>query len=166
MPEISQIEQAAKLEAASARSGAELSSTESTEPDLSSIPAAQLETWAKRLYLQSLKQQGVEDKLMLDLRIAYADRIFRLTMWWLIGVISLVVCAGISLPQRGSLVELLTGISFRLPDAVLIAFITTTTINVIALFLTVAGWLFPKDIRRDAKAANERPIQVVKRNKF
>jgi hypothetical protein len=143
------IEAAAKREAAAAQPQVDI---DSSEPDFSSIPSDEVETYAKRLFLKSLHRQGIEDKLMLDLRIQYADKIFNLVTKWLLVVVFLILCSAISFPQRDSFLVALKNISFHLPDAVLIAFITTTTINVIALFAIVANWLFPKNPRSNSNA--------------
>ena len=70
-------------------------------------------------------------------RKKYANRIFYLVCSWLCFVAALVLLNGIQ--------DWFTFIPFHLSDAVLIALITTTTINVIGVFLFVVRYLFPKD---------------------
>lgn len=64
------------------------------------------------------------------LRNEYVPKLFNLIVIWLLFVAFCVLATGFGL--------------MRLSDAVLIAFITTTTATVIALFVIVANWLFPK----------------------
>ena len=70
-------------------------------------------------------------------RKKYANRIFYLVCSWLCFVGALVLLNGVQ--------DWFTFIPFHLSDAVLIALITTTTINVIGVFLFVVRYLFPKD---------------------
>lgn len=66
-----------------------------------------------------------------DLRVSYTGRIFWLVVGWLVGVVLCVMLAGFG------------GWGFRLSDAVLVAFITSTTVNVVGLFVLVAKWMYP-----------------------
>ncbi|WP_350656677.1 hypothetical protein [Psychrobacter sp. S1-30-MNA-CIBAN-0213] len=80
------------------------------------------------------------------LRQKYAKNIYRLTYIWLIFIGSVVLLTGIgdlNIVIGKFNIEL---IDFRLSDNVLIAFITTTTINVIGIIYIVARWLFPNGI--------------------
>ena len=82
------------------------------------------------------------------LRQKYAKNIYRLTYLWLIFIGFIVLLTGIGnlhikiewLGLDFNLFE------FNLSDNVLIAFITTTTINVIGIIYIVARWLFPNGI--------------------
>lgn len=82
------------------------------------------------------------------LRQKYAKNIYRLTYIWLIFIGAIVLLTGIgdlhlsneTLNLKFDLVD------FELSDNVLIAFITTTTINVIGIIYIVARWLFPNGI--------------------
>ena len=82
------------------------------------------------------------------LRQKYAKNIYRLTYMWLIFIGSIVLLTGIgslSIEVESLNLELKL-IEFNLSDNVLIAFITTTTINVIGIIYIVARWLFPNGI--------------------
>jgi len=65
------------------------------------------------------------------LRLEYTGRIFILVCAWLACVVTCVVLSGFG--RWG----------FRLSDSVLIGFITSTTVNVVGLFVLVAKWMFP-----------------------
>ncbi len=65
-------------------------------------------------------------------RQTWANRIFWLIVGWLVSVIAAVVCQGFGLRE------------FHLDDSVIIAFISTTTVNVLTLGYIVANYLFPK----------------------
>jgi hypothetical protein len=64
-----------------------------------------------------------------ELRRTYTPHLFRMVVGWLVfvGIIVTSSAAGWS----------------KITDAVLIALITTTTANVIGMFLIAARWLFP-----------------------
>lgn len=62
-----------------------------------------------------------------DERKEYANRLFWLIVCWLIVVVIFVAL----------------NVFFEIHDSVLIAFITSTTVSVIGLFVLVAKWLFP-----------------------
>lgn len=145
MSELGKIPEAAKLEAVKASPATLPGEAALGEPDLSSIPSDKMEEWVRKLYILELQRRLAEDKSMSALRGKYADRIFYLTVTWLFIVVILVVFSGISLPERRGFGAGISQIKFQLSEAVLIAFISTTTINVIALFLAVTAWLFPKD---------------------
>ena len=84
-------------------------------------------------YRRSQKQQLKELKDTHKLRLVYAGRIFWLVCAWLVLVAIAVFMSGFDLW------------GFKLSDKVLIAFIITTTINVVGLFIVVAKWMFPGD---------------------
>jgi hypothetical protein len=62
-------------------------------------------------------------------RKRYADLVFRLVCWWLLGVMALVCCVGLEV--------------IRLDETVLMAIIGSTTASVVAIFVMVAKYLFP-----------------------
>lgn len=66
-----------------------------------------------------------------DLRLEYVGRIFWLVAVWLVCVVLCVTISGFGL------------CGFRLSDTVLVAFISSTTVNVVGLFVLVAKWMFP-----------------------
>ena len=65
-------------------------------------------------------------------RKEYTSKLFRLIVVWL-SVVVLFVFLSATLKPR-----------FSLSDGVLIAFITSTTVSVLGLFVLVAKWLFPQ----------------------
>ena len=81
--------------------------------------------------IESLKQNLVESQETHKLRLNYSGKIFFLVCAWLVCVAVAVFLAGFSYKD------------FSLSDKVLIAFITSTTINVVGLFVVVAKWMFP-----------------------
>ncbi|MES9903676.1 MAG: hypothetical protein ABW168_13505, partial [Sedimenticola sp.] len=97
------------------------------EPDLS------LDLAEHQLFYQveALKQELKEAQDTRELRLGYAGRIFWLVCAWLVCVAIAVFMSGFSLWN------------FNLSDKVLITFITSTTINVVGLFVVVAKWMFP-----------------------
>lgn len=109
---------------AAAKQKAELgSAAEETEPDLSLD--------LKEHQIKSLQQELQEAQDTHKTRLKYVSRIFWLVCGWLVCVAFAVFFAGWSFK------------AFNLSDQVLIAFITSTTINVVGLFVVVAKWLFP-----------------------
>ncbi len=66
-----------------------------------------------------------------EARKRYSHRIYLLTSFWLFSVISILVLVGVKV--------------LVLPEAVLIALLGTTTINVLGFFVIVIQYLFNKD---------------------
>ena len=83
-----------------------------------------------------LKQELKEAQDTHKLRLGYTGKIFWLVVAWLVCVLAAVLMSGFSVG------------GFSLSDKVIITFITSTTINVVGLFLVVAKWMFPSS-RRD-----------------
>jgi hypothetical protein len=79
------------------------------------------------------------------LKIGFAFLLFLLVVFWLLVVLVYIGFAGFKY------------LGFELPEAVLIAFITSTTVSVIGLFHYVAKWLYVSD------GAPELPSSEVKR---
>ena len=77
-----------------------------------------------------------EAKEIHDLRVRYTDKIFYVVCGWLICVVVSVLLSGFQ------------SWGFRLSDSVQIAFITSTTVNVVALFVVVAKWLYATGPRK------------------
>jgi hypothetical protein len=65
------------------------------------------------------------------LRLKYTGKIYGLVLCWLVGVVVCIAASGVG------------AWGFKLPEAVLIAFITSTTLNVLGLFVLVAKWMYP-----------------------
>jgi hypothetical protein len=97
-----------------------------------------LEVGALKLQNDSLKQQVKEARDLHDLRTTYTRKLFRLIVAWLIVVI---IYVGLSA----------TPVGFKLSDSVLIAFITSTTVSVLGLFVLVAKWLFQPSHKDESK---------------
>jgi len=91
----------------------------------------QIENQGLELQNQRLKDESLRLTELHDTRKQYVGRLFWLITAWLAVVVALV-----------ALTATLKNI-FSLADSVLIAFITSTTVSVIALFVIVAKWLFP-----------------------
>jgi hypothetical protein len=67
------------------------------------------------------------------LRVSFSRWIFGLVCSWLVCVAVCVFMSGFN------------AWGFKLPDTVLIAFITSTTLNVLGLFVVVAKWMYPAE---------------------
>ncbi len=91
----------------------------------------QIENQGLELQNQRLKDESGRLTELHDTRKQYVGRLFWLITAWLAVVVALV-----------ALTATLKNV-FTLADSVLIAFITSTTVSVIALFVIVAKWLFP-----------------------
>ena len=76
----------------------------------------------RRELLKGRKQDRRERK-------RYAELVFRLVCWWLVGVMALVCCAGLD--------------AIRLDETVLMTIVGSTTASVVAIFVVVAKYLFP-----------------------
>jgi hypothetical protein len=90
----------------------------------------------------------IEAQSMFKERRRYALWLFWLSVIWLIVILAFLLFAAI---------KTMFGIDFELSDAVLIALITTTTINVLGLFYIVARWLFPSKLINQLHATNLPP---------
>ena len=66
------------------------------------------------------------------MRVDYTSRIFWMTVAWLACVLIGIILSGFK-----------TVMGFELADSVLIAFLSSTTVTVVGLFVLVAKWLFP-----------------------
>jgi hypothetical protein len=100
---------------------------EETPPDLS----LDLEEHKLAFQLECLEQELKELRETHGLRVSYTGRIFWLVVAWLTCVVVCVMFSGFRYHE------------FRLSDSVIIAFITSTTVNVVGLFVLVAKWMFP-----------------------
>jgi hypothetical protein len=85
----------------------------------------------KVLELEREKQELQEKIEVHGIRKEYIEKLYGLTVVWLTFVILFIILQATS---KGH---------FNLNDGVLIAFITSTTVAVIGIFLIVAKWLFP-----------------------
>ena len=99
------------------------------------ITASETEVLERKARLRGLEQD-------IDERKKYASLVFRLVVWWLAGVVAVLVADGIRWPWMARYG------GFDLPEAVLVALITTTTGGVVGVLLIVVRYLFP---RRPAK---------------
>lgn len=89
--------------------------------------------------VQALEQELLESKDTHNLRLDYSNKIFWLVCSWLI-------CVAVSIFLSGFKIG-----NFSLSDKVLITFITSTTINVVGLFIVVAKWMFPSNNNNNKK---------------
>jgi hypothetical protein len=98
--------------------------------------------------ISQLNQQNDNHRL----RLAYTGKIYGLVVGWLVCVLLCVACSGFS--YKG----------FRLSDSVLLAFITSTTVTVVGLFVLVAKWMYPTaDRPPTAEGLEKRATEIVKR---
>jgi hypothetical protein len=82
-------------------------------------------------------------------REKYANRIFNMVACWLLGIGSLILLDGFFSPYNW----------FHLSDAIVIAAIGGTTINIVGVFVIVAKHLFPvegRSVGRLAKYTNKK----------
>jgi hypothetical protein len=142
----------------------------SQEPESSRLKAflqAQQDTLLRRRENQLEADKLQERKTIRKLRVGIAGSIFVLIFLWLIGVIWLVflgsyeiqylhgVCADYNihsfydkfkvLPSDCELMSDAKTTYLKLPEPIMIALISTTTINVLGLAYIVANWLFPSE---------------------
>ncbi len=118
---IEAIQHAADVEAAIVKPDDGLVATERK-----ALENAKLETEVERL---KSELQHAND--LHEIRKTYTGRLFGLIVAWLSVVILFVALTATLKPY------------FNLADSVLIAFITSTTVSVLGLFILVAKWLFP-----------------------
>lgn len=104
------------------------------EPDYG-VSLEELELRTRLNAVEDLEHELEAKRFMLEMRKKYAKALFCLCVIWLIFIGGVICLAGL-----GGIY----GLSFKLSDSVLIALITTTTLNVLGLFLGVTLWLFPK----------------------
>jgi hypothetical protein len=92
-----------------------------------------------RLKLENTRLQNklTEAEDLHHIRKRYTGRLFWLIVGWLFAVLFFVVCSGFRV------------FGFSLSDAVIISFITSTTVSVLGLFLVPAKWLYPSDKREN-----------------
>ena|ERR1700755_1605749 len=88
------------------------------------------------------KQRLLVEEDRHKLRIPYIDKLFWLTVIWLLIVIIFLILQATAKNY------------FNLSDGVLIAFITSTTVAVIGLFMLVGKWLFPSE-QKEGEAKKE-----------
>jgi hypothetical protein len=84
------------------------------------------------------------------LRLSYTGKIFWLVVAWLAAVVLSVALSGFNCG------------GFRLSDGVIIAFITSTTINVVGLFVIVAKWMYPSGSHPDSPETLEKRADGLK----
>ena len=102
-------------------------------PSVVELPDLSLDLEAHKLefQLECLEHELKELRDNHSLRLSYTGHIFKLVVAWLTCVVMCVVLAGFRLW------------GFQLSEKILIAFITSTTINVVGLFVLVAKWMYP-----------------------
>lgn len=80
----------------------------------------------------------------IEARSEYANKLYRLIRWWLIGIGVLILLQGLTVDVPSRFKDYLP-ISFSLSDKVLIAILTGTTVNILGLFLVVARYFYKSD---------------------
>lgn len=99
----------------------------------------ELENDRLKIANERLNNELLESQELHSIRKTYTGRLFGLIVGWLIFVLVYVALTATLRPY------------FNLSDGVLIAFITSTTVSVLGLFVLVAKWLFPNAGRDDAE---------------
>ncbi len=105
-----------------------------------------LEVERLRIDNEEAKKKHDEAHDLHDTRKEYAGKLFWLIVGWLSVVVVFVALAGFHVG------------GFSLSDSVLIAFITSTTVSVLGLFIVAAKWLFPSV----EKPSPEKPTGKIK----
>ncbi len=103
----------------------------SDKPDSKTVDEMKFAEQEKELYLESFRQDMKERK-------SYASKVFWLIVCWLLAVFLLVVVAGLNVRMVIDGWEW----SFKLSNSVLITLISTTTANVLGIFVFVVRYLF------------------------
>ena len=131
------------------------------DPNLGAIPSPSVESSVEDASLDAqFKAKAEHYKEIRELEIAnlkqdmearreYADKLYRLIIWWLSGIGLLIVFQGftfdfvfLATPSVSSNFKDYFPISFSLSDKVFIAILTGTTVNVLGLFLVVARYFY------------------------
>jgi len=94
-----------------------------------------LESERLKIQVDRLQDELEEARDLHGLRKTYTGRLFWLIVVWL-GIVVVFVALTGAWKAR-----------FSLSDAVLIAFITSTTLSVLGLFVLVAKWLYPAHLK-------------------
>lgn len=102
---------------------------ERVQPEAPAVLSA-LQLEARSIECDQLRDERDAARDVHALRKEYVPKLFKLILGWLLSVLVFVGLAAVGL--------------FHLSDGVLIAFITSTTVSVIGIFLIAAHWLFPK----------------------
>ncbi len=97
-------------------------------------------------HIKSINKEREKLKLLnfrqdINARREYANKLYLLIKWCLIGIGILIICQGVTLDVPFLSKDYFL-ISFSLPDQVLITILTGTTINVLGLFLVVARYFY------------------------
>lgn len=110
----------------------DLASKAGSEPEVGAEPDSQTREWKENLDKQEgqTRLKGLAQDI--DQRKRYALRLFVVLCVWLAAVLLILFFSGFVLG------------GFALSDSVLVALLGTTTINVIALFVVVAKYIFPR----------------------
>jgi hypothetical protein len=91
--------------------------------------AQEFEEAAEALRLEDRRELLKDRKQDRRERKRYAELVFRLVCWWLVGVLALVCCSGLD--------------ALHLDETVLMTIVGSTTASVAAIFVVVAKYLFP-----------------------
>jgi ABC-type Fe3+ transport system permease subunit len=90
---------------------------------------------------ERLRDENNELRKVHDLRQSYLKKLFLMIVFWLIAVLICVVLSALN-SENPNNTKWTLPFSFNLKESVLIAFITSTTVSVLGLFITAAAWLF------------------------
>ena len=94
-----------------------------------------------QLRLDKLEDDLKRERDLHGLRKTFLNRLFGLILGWLVAVVICVFLCAVGGEQQSG--DWNCPFTFKLPDSVLIAFISSTTVSVLGLFLIAAKWLFP-----------------------
>lgn len=109
------------------------------------------EDWEKfaaeiaRLTVDQFREEVKHQQTTHDLRTEYIPRLYGLILGWLVVVVCFVFMTGFSGFNFNNPNCTENCFQFKLADSVLIAFITSTTVAVLGLFLCAAQWLYPSE---------------------
>jgi Fe2+ transport system protein B len=107
------------------------------------IEKLNVEVSALKIANEASQRRSLESGETHNLRKEYTDKLFGLILWWLIVVVTFILLSATAKP------------AFNLSDTVLVAFITSTTVSVLGLFVLVAKWLFPSSQKDDENKKND-----------
>jgi hypothetical protein len=130
---LKQVEEDAALKMAQLRLALKDLELQNTQKDLALI--------REEIEIGQLKQTVKDERTMLKQRKRYASRLFDLSCYWLLFIGASLLFAGKE--------------ELKVSDPVLIALITTTTLNVLGLFYIVARWLFPNKYNTEKDPTNK-----------
>lgn len=133
------IEKVAQAEVSSAR----------TDEALVKVETETLKSDQLKIENERLRDELERAKDIHSIRKTYISRLFWLIVFWLLMVVIFVTLAASNKD------------AFSLSDKVLIAFITSTTVSVLGLFVVVAKWLYPS-VQKEEVTKKREVFRIVK----